>query len=159
MGDGGTVGVNVNATAWTLGTITGSNAGTGFTAGGPFSDGGAGNEDGFGSFNQTINTFDGFTHSSDTISFTLTDTSGTWADAQSVLTANAGGSTVGAHIFVTSSPANGGNGAIVTGFAANGTVAVPGPIVGAGIPGLIALGGTGLLGLARRRRNRSLVLA
>ncbi len=121
FGDGGTAGVNVNATSWTLGSITGSNAGTGFTSGGPFSDGGAGNEDGFGSFNQTINTFDGFTHSSDTISFTLTNTSGTWADSSSVLTANASGQSVAAHIFVTSSPADASNGAQVTGFASTGT--------------------------------------
>src|SRR5580765_6234814 len=33
FGDGGTAGVNVNATSWTLGSITGSNAGTGFTSG------------------------------------------------------------------------------------------------------------------------------
>src|SRR5215469_8194215 len=85
MGDGGSVAVNVNASSWTLGTITGSNAGTGFTPG-PYSDGGAGNEDGFGSFNQTIDTFDGYTHSSDTVSFMLTNTSGTWSSAANVLT-------------------------------------------------------------------------
>src|SRR5262249_51786514 len=83
LGDGGSVGVNVNASSFTLGTITGSNAGTGFTPG-PWSDGGAGNEDGFGSFNQTINSFDGFTHSSDMIAFDITNTSGTWAAAANV---------------------------------------------------------------------------
>src|SRR5262249_17771833 len=36
LGDGGSVGVNVNASSWTLGTITGSNAGTGFSPG-PYS--------------------------------------------------------------------------------------------------------------------------
>jgi len=76
FGDDGSVDININATSWTLGTITGSNAGTGFTPG-PYSDGGSGNVDGFGVFNQTINSFDGFTHSSDTISFDVTDTSGT----------------------------------------------------------------------------------
>jgi hypothetical protein len=121
FGDGGTAGVNVNATSWTLSNITGSNAGTGITSGGPFTDGGAGNLDGFGSFNQTINTFDGFTHSSDTVSFTLTNTSGTWADSASVLTANAWGEFVAAHIFVTASPANASNGALATGFASTGT--------------------------------------
>jgi PEP-CTERM motif len=121
FGDGGTAGVNVNATSWTLGNITGSNSGSGFTSGGPFTDGGAGNLDGFGSFNQTINTFDGFTHSSDAVSFTLTNTSGTWADSSNVLTANASGEFVAAHIFVTSSPANGSNGALATGFASTGT--------------------------------------
>jgi hypothetical protein len=121
MGDGGTVAVNVNATSWTLGTVTGSNAGSGFTPG-PYSNGGAGNEDGFGSFNQNITSFDGFTHSSDTITFALTNLSGTWANAMAVLVANAQGYLAAAHIFVTSSPADASNGALATGYAVNGTV-------------------------------------
>jgi len=124
FGDGSSVGVNVNATSWTLGTITGSNAGTGFSPG-PWSNGGSGNVNGFGVFNQTINSDDGFTSSSDHISFSLTDTSGTWANAMAVLLANGGGSLAEAHIFVTSFPANAQNGALVTGFAANGIETVP----------------------------------
>jgi hypothetical protein len=77
MGGAGAVAVNVNAASWTVGSFTALNGGTGFTPG-PLSDGGAGNEDGFGSFNQTINSFDGFTHSSTFVRFTLTNTSGTW---------------------------------------------------------------------------------
>src|ERR1700752_1844357 len=65
-----------------------------------------------------LNSFDGFTHSSDTISFDVTDTSGTWASASNVLTANSDGFDAAAHIFVTPSPANAANGAIATGFAA-----------------------------------------
>src|SRR5260221_13816806 len=117
MGDGSSVAVNVNATSWTLNNIVGSNSGTGFTPG-PYSDGGSGNVDGFGVFNQKANSFDGFTHSSDTIKFVLTNNSGTWAAATNVLTANANGALAAAHIFVTSSPANAANGAIATGFAA-----------------------------------------
>ncbi len=124
LGDGGSVAVNVNATNWTLGTITGANAGTGFTPG-PWSDRGAGNEDGFGLFNQTIKSFDGFTHSSDTISFILTNTSGTWASAADVLAPNSLGYLAAAHIFVTSDPANTSNGALATGYAANGGSTVP----------------------------------
>jgi VPDSG-CTERM motif len=124
FGDGSSVGVNVNAASWTLGAITGSNAGTGFTPG-TWSDGGSGNVNGFGIFNQTINSFAGFTHSSDSLSFSLADTSGTWASAMAVLLANSGGSLAEAHIFVTSYPANAQNGAIVTGFAANGSETVP----------------------------------
>jgi hypothetical protein len=147
LGDGGTAAVNVNATSWTVGTITGSNGGTGFTPG-PYSNAGAGTEDGFGSFNQTIDTFDGYTHSSDTVSFTLTDTSGTWASASSVLTGNSGGFLAAAHIFVTTSPANASTGALATGFATT-----PGPILGGGLPGLVMACG-GLIALARRRRQR-----
>jgi hypothetical protein len=148
LGDGGTVGVNVNAGSWTLGTITGSNAGTGFTPG-PYSNGGSGNEDGFGSFNQTINSFDGYQHSSDTISFNLTDTSGTWASAANVLTANASGNLAAAHIFVTAQPANASGSAIVTGFASGNGMAATVPE-----PTTLALFGIGALGLAGYRWRR-----
>jgi hypothetical protein len=152
MGDGGSVAVNVNASSWTLGTITGSNAGTGFNPGQPYSDGGAGNEDGFGSFNQTINSFDGFGHSSDTISFTLTNTGGTWSDASTVLTGNSDGHSAAAHIFVTTSPANASNTALATGYATDGPTVSPlpepGPFLGAGVVTLIGLGYTW-----RRRRR------
>jgi len=126
MGDGGTVGVNVNASSWTLGGLSASNAGTNFKPA-MLSDGGSGNEDGFGSFNQTINSFDGFTHSSNTVSFSLTNTSAIslWTDAASVLIANANGNLAAAHIFVTTIPANGHNKALATGFASNGTPSVP----------------------------------
>ena len=141
MGDGSSVAVNVNATSWTLGTITGSNAGTGFTPG-PYSNGGSGNVDGFGVLNQTINSFDGFSHSSDTISFTITNTSGTWANAASVLIANSQGALAAIHVFVTSSPANAANGAIATGFAANGGATVPEPgVLTLLFAGLVSFGG------------------
>ena len=124
FGDGSSVGVNVNATSWTLGPVTGSNAGTGFTPG-PWTSAGSQNVNGFGIFNQVIDSDDGFTSSSDHISFSLTNTSGTWANAMAVLLANSGGSLAEAHIFVTLDPANAQNGALATGFAANGTETVP----------------------------------
>jgi hypothetical protein len=152
LGDGGSVAVNVNATSWTLVSITGSNAGTGFTPG-PWSDGGSGNEDGFGGFNQTINSFDGFTHSSDTLSIILVNNSGTWSSESNVLTANSNDALAAAHIFVTSSPANAANGAIVTGFAAGG----PNPLISVPAPPsavLLGFGGLGLVVVLARSRRR-----
>lgn len=143
MGDGGSVGLNVNADNWLLGAVTGTNSGTGFTPGG-FSDGGSANLDGFGVFNQTINDFDGFTHSADFIQFMLTDTSGTWASAANVLSPNADGFLAASHIFVTGEPAVAANGALATGFASGNGTSVPEPatvvLLGCGIFGLIVYG-------------------
>jgi len=144
MGDGSSVAVNVNATSWTLTNVTGLNSGTGFTPG-PYSNGGSGNVDGFGVFNQTINSFDGFGHSSSTIRFTLTNTSGSWVNAAAVLAANSGGSLAAAHIFVTVSPANAANGALSTGFAANG-----GQVPDGGTTVMLLGVALGALGIVRR---------
>jgi hypothetical protein len=142
LGGEGSLALNLNATSWTLGTFTGSNAGTGFSPG-AYSNTGTGNEDGFGLFNQTIKSFDGFSHSADTIVFTVENNSSTqWGTAADVLTPNAGGYEVGAHIFVTSSPANAFNGALATGYAVNGTVPEPATLVflGMGLVGVAAFG-------------------
>ncbi len=106
FGAQGLGGVNVNASSFTLSGLSAST----------MSDGGAANEDGFGLFNQTIDNFDGYTHALSTFSFTLTDTAGTWANSDSVLAPNAGGSHVAAHIFVI-----GTDGALATGYAADGS--------------------------------------
>lgn len=119
MGDGGTAAVNVNAATWTLGATTGSNSFPVFSPG-PYSDGGSGNEDGFGSFNQKIDSFDGFTSASTEIVVSLTNTSGTWADASSVLTGNASGHSVAIHAFACKDPCTTTEGAALTGFATNG---------------------------------------
>ena len=144
FGDGSSVALNVNATTFSATGITGTNAGTGFTPG-PFSVG-SGNEDGFGSFNLRISSFDGFTHSSDTITFTLTNTSGTWASAADVLIANADGFDAAAHIFVTTSPANASNSALATGFAAESAGGVP----DGGTTVMLLGTALGALGMARR---------
>ncbi len=145
FGDGGSVALNVNATTFSVSGITGSNSGTGFTPG-PYSQGAAGNEDGFGSFNLRINSFDGFTHSSSTISFTLTNTSGTWASAANVLAFNSQGFDAAAHIFVTTSPANASNSALATGFAAENGAGVP----DGGTTVMLLGAALGALGMARR---------
>ena len=145
MGDGSSVAVNVSATSWTLSNVTGSNSGTGFTPG-PYSNGGSGNVDGFGVLNQTINSFDGFTHSSSSISFTLTNASGTWGNAHQVLIANSQGVYAAMHVFVTASPANAANGALATGFAANGGSQVP----DGGATVMLLGAALGALGMARR---------
>lgn len=143
--DGGSVAVNVNAATWTL-SISGNCASC------TYGDGGSGNEDGFGSFNQKIDSGDGSPASrSSLITIQLTDTSGTWASDMSVLIGNASGNAVAAHIF--SCPLGIG-GDCSTGFATS---------VGGGReqkvpePGILSLLGIGLLGLGtvalRRRRS------
>jgi hypothetical protein len=149
MGDDGqgAVAVNVSASAFSVSGITGSNSGTGFTVGPLTLNSGSTSMDGFGSFNLGIDDFDGFTHSADTISFTVTNTSGTWASAADVLTANANGNDAAAHIFVTSSPANASNTALATGFAGESAAVVPEP------SSLILFGfGVLALGFAVRRQ-------
>src|SRR6516165_1877490 len=82
MGDGGTVAVNVNASSFTetaIGSVTESNAGTGFNTNLPTNPSPkawtSGQEDGLGSFNLVLDNNDGFKDSADTVSFTVTNTS------------------------------------------------------------------------------------
>ena len=129
MGDGGSVGFNTNG-AVTVQSIVGSNkytdSGFGAFTPGVYTAAGAGNEDGFGFFLQTINSFDGYQHSSTTITVDITLNSGSWASSASVLTANSQGNTVAVHTFLA---VDNGNGTISntgsTGFSTNGTPSVP----------------------------------
>ena len=152
--DSGIAGVNVNATTWTASTPTATQL-PGFAAFG-FSTG-TGHEDGFGIFNQNFNNSDGFDHAVQSLTFTLTDTSGTWANATNVLIQNLGGWFDAAHIAVCNPP--GGLsctqslGAIVTGYAGENTLTgnTPPPIPE---PGSLFLLGSAVLtaaGFVRRR--------
>ena len=120
---------------------------------GPLSSGGAGNEDGWGNFNLTIDSFDGFGSKATFIELNISATgTNTWADAAHVLTPNAGGSIAAAHIFVVDPDCpTGAGGACATGYAAGtGGGAPPVPVPE---PQTLALLGLGLLvGLARRRQ-------
>ncbi|HEX9048821.1 MAG TPA: VPDSG-CTERM sorting domain-containing protein [Verrucomicrobiae bacterium] len=136
----GAAAVNVNAASWTLSNIVGVNTYAGFTPG-AYSDGGGAQEDGFGHFNQTIDSFDGYTHSATSLSFLLTDTSGAWASAADVLAVNNDGYVVAAHIFVTTDPAMTERDALATGYAGNDPPSVPdggatAPLLGMAVCGL-----------------------
>jgi len=131
MGDGGSFDLNTNgaatvsAVSYTQGAFM-----IGFNAASSTILNGSGNVDGFGTFNNTNASFDGFDHAFSQVSFTLTRNSGSWANAMSVLTANGNGALAAAHIFVATIRADGKvyqvDGALATGFAANGgSVSIP----------------------------------
>lgn len=135
--------VNVNAATWTLSGLTGN--------GGALSDGGSNNVDGFGVFNQTTDQFDGFGSRSSTISFTLTNTGGTWGSDSLVLKPNASGDSVGAHIGVCADA--GCTSFVATGFATNGPGgAIPEPATWA----MMLVGFFGMGSILRTQRRRAL---
>ena len=149
MGDGSSVAFNVHATGWTVGSIQSTVLG-GFTNP-TLGDGGSGVVDGFGSFNQTLNSNDGFTHAATEVRFVLTNTGGTWLSSADVLAPNANGEPIAIHGFACAEPGCSASGsAFVTGFASVAPVAqVPLP---ASLP--LALSGLGVLGFLGRRRRR-----
>jgi hypothetical protein len=103
--------------------------------------------------NLQVDMFDSTDHASTSITFTVTNTSSTlWNFATDVLTANANGTLVGAHIAVFASNDVVNSDQLATGFVANGgAVSTPEPSAMA-IAGLAALGFTGY-GLRRRLKT------
>ena len=119
MADGSSGAVNVNAGSWSISGISGSNSYPGFNSPQLTNDGSQ-NVDGFGVMNQTVDNFDGFSYAMTHLTFTLTNTSGTWANAGAVLIANLQGALAAAHIFVAQLVNGQLVNVMVTGFAANG---------------------------------------
>lgn len=121
-----------------------------------YSLGGAANEDGFGSFNYTVDAFDGFTHGVVTSTFTVTRSTGTWANEAAILALNSNGAAAAAHIFVCPNPCSINSSASVTGYAVGTFDGNPTPrnIDPVPEPGSMILLGSGLIAVATVARKR-----
>lgn len=122
MGSAQGIDVNVNATSFAVSNLTWANVYSGFLdpGAGTYTVG-SGNVSTFGLFNTVIDFFDGFKNTASMFSFSLTNTSGTWASAASVLTPNASGNSAAIHGFICADPTcTKQAGAVATGFASDG---------------------------------------
>ena len=119
MSDGGAAAVNASATSSINNISFTQVAGGGFNAA-SFTAWTNQNADGFGSFSNGVDNSSGFDVAVNSITFHLINSSGVWGLAGSVLTPNAAGALAASHIFVTLAPGAKANGAVFTGYAANG---------------------------------------
>jgi hypothetical protein len=135
--------LQVNASSFTAGSFVGGRAG-GFT--GTLGLGGAQNMNGFGLFNFSIADSDGFKDAFDSLTFTLTNTSGLWGSASDVLKLNAKGFDAAGHVFVADLVRGKYKNLDVTGFAAEG----PGTVPDGGATVMLLGTALGALGMVRR---------
>lgn len=146
LGDGGSLdlNVNVNSAMYNISNISATYL-TGFSNGNYYSNG-SNNISEFGNFNASLKNNGGFMEAAQTLTLTLTNTSGgTWANASDVLAKNDKNFLAAAHIYVWDGTYDHGkpNDAKATGF-----VATP-------IPAAAWLLGSGLLGLVGIRRKKT----
>ncbi len=123
LGGTGAADVNVNSTNFSVSNIsfTGGCTGAGCPSGGTAFTQGSGSVSSFGSFNLTLKDADGVGDAVHSVSFTLTDIGGTWANAAAVLALNAANYLTAGHIFVFENGVA--STAVLTGFAGNSGVA------------------------------------
>jgi PEP-CTERM motif len=117
----------------------------------PYSSGGPGVVGGQGSFNFTINTFNGPNCGSTTLSFMVDLTGATWASTADILTGNDLGNLAAAHIAAGCTGTQPNLTCAFTGFAGGNTAVPPTEIPE---PQTLVLLGLGLLGIALARRRR-----
>jgi hypothetical protein len=154
FGDGGTIGVNFNGAVSLFGSISHTNP----LGGSSPALGGAGNISDFGNFSFSIDNGQGAANAVDTLTFTVTKDSGSWATDADLLVNNSDGFSVVGHVFVYDNASYNGGTATSTGFAGNGNTG-PGPNVPAPPTAILAAAGglsfglSGLVGWKRRRQS------